>query len=91
MLLLLKLYLLLLALSASKPIKCISKNEMLLLISFDGFRWDYLQMYNLTNFTYLRDLGSHADYIYNSFSTVTFPNHWTIVTGLYEVLLISLS
>lgn len=71
-------------LSLSKPIECISKNEMLLLISFDGFRWDYLQMYNLTNFTNLRDTGSHAEFIYNSFSTVTFPNHWTIVTGLYE-------
>ena len=59
-------------------------NEKLLLISFDGFRWDYLKMYNLSNFTYLRDLGSHAEFIINSFSTVTFPNHWTMVTGLYE-------
>ncbi|CAF0706694.1 unnamed protein product [Brachionus calyciflorus] len=56
----------------------------LLLVSFDGFRWDYIDMYNLTNFNYLKNLGSHADYIRNSFSTVTFPNHWTIVTGLYE-------
>lgn len=61
-----------------------SKNPMLLLISFDGFRWDYLNMHNLTNFNYLKNLGSHAEYIKNSFSTVTFPNHWTIVTGLYE-------
>lgn len=29
-------------------------------------------------------MGSHADYINNSFSTITFPNHWTLVTGLYE-------
>lgn len=61
-----------------------SAQPMLLLVSFDGFRWDYLNMYNLTNFNYLKNLGSHADYIINSFSTVTFPNHWTIVTGLYE-------
>lgn len=58
--------------------------SMLLLVSFDGFRWDYISMYNLSNFKYLKYLGSHADYIRNSFSTVTFPNHWTIVTGLYE-------
>lgn len=41
-------------------------------------------MHNLSNFNYLKSIGSHAEFIYNSFSTVTFPNHWTIVTGLYE-------
>lgn len=56
----------------------------MLLISFDGFRWDYLKAHNLSNFTYLKQVGSSADFIYNSFATVTFPNHWTIVTGLYE-------
>jgi ectonucleotide pyrophosphatase/phosphodiesterase family protein 5 len=56
----------------------------MLLVSMDGFRWDYLTKHNLSNFNYLKSIGSHADYINNSFSTVTFPNHWTIVTGLYE-------
>ena len=41
-------------------------------------------MYNLKNFNYLKSIGSHADFIHNSFSTITFPNHWTMVTGLYE-------
>lgn len=57
---------------------------LVLLISFDGFRWDYLHMHNLSNFNYLKSIGSHAEFINNSFSTVTFPNHWTLVTGLYE-------
>lgn len=61
-----------------------SNKPLLLLVSFDGFRWDYLYMYNLPNFNYIKNLGSHAEYIKNSFATVTFPNHWTIVTGLYE-------
>jgi predicted AlkP superfamily pyrophosphatase or phosphodiesterase len=61
-----------------------TEKPLLLLISFDGFRWDYLKMYNLKNFNYLKRHGSHADYILNSFSTITFPNHWTMVTGLYE-------
>lgn len=60
------------------------EKPLMLLVSFDGFRWDYLHMHNLSNFNYLKSIGSHAEYIYNSFSTVTFPNHWTIVTGLYE-------
>ena len=50
-----------------------SQHPLLLLVSFDGFRWDYLNHHNLTNFNRLKMMGSHADYIYNSFSTVTFP------------------
>ena len=61
-----------------------SAKPLMLLVSFDGFRWDYLYKHNLTNFNFLKSMGSYADYIHNSFSTVTFPNHWTIVTGLYE-------
>ena len=65
-------------------IKVGSDHPILLLVSFDGFRWDYLNYHNLSNFNKLKLMGSHADFIYNSFSTVTFPNHWTIVTGMYE-------
>lgn len=61
-----------------------SDKPLLLLISFDGFRWDYLYKHNLSNFNSLKAQGAYADYIYNSFTTVTFPNHWTLVTGLYE-------
>lgn len=65
----------------SRPL---NENPLLLLISFDGFRWDYLHKHNLSNFNYLKSQGSHAEFIINSFSTVTFPNHWTIATGMYE-------
>ncbi len=51
-----------------------SNKPLMLLISFDGFRWDYLKMYNLTNFNYLKSVGSHSEFIYNSFATVTFPS-----------------
>ena len=60
-----------------------SQNPMLLLVSFDGFRWDYLNKYNLSNFKALQENGSYADFIYNVFPSATFTNHWTIVTGLY--------
>ena len=49
-----------------------------------GFRWDYLNRHALPTFNKLKSAGSHADYIVNSFSTVTFPNHWSIVTGMHE-------
>lgn len=64
--------------------RSLNPNPLLLLISFDGFRWDYLHMHNLSNFNYLKLHGSHAEQILNSFATVTFPNHWTIATGVYE-------
>ena len=69
--------------SSVKSSRQIQEKPLMLLVSFDGFRWDYLHMHNLSNFNYLKSIGSHAEYIYNSFSTVTFPNHWTIVTGNY--------
>lgn len=59
-------------------------NPLFLIISFDGFRWDYLKNNYLKNFEYLKSHGSHADYIKNAFATFTFPNHWSLVTGLYE-------
>ncbi|CAF0875004.1 unnamed protein product, partial [Didymodactylos carnosus] len=56
----------------------------LLLISFDGFRYDYPDIYTLKNFRSLLDRGVRVQHIINSFTTTTFPNHFTIVTGLYE-------
>lgn len=59
----------------------------LLLISFDGFRWDYMSHPNarLGNFTWIQRHGVHAERgLKNAFITKTFPNHITLVTGLYE-------
>ena len=60
-------------------------SSKLLLISLDGFRWDYLHR-NLTldNFHAFAADGVHAKWMTNQFQTKTFPNHWTMVTGLYE-------
>jgi ectonucleotide pyrophosphatase/phosphodiesterase family protein 4 len=68
---------------ASGTRRC-SRNPQLLLISLDGFRWDYLKMHYLPAFSYLKTIGSHADFVYNNFVTSTYPNHFSIVTGLYE-------
>lgn len=57
----------------------------LILISFDGFRWDYLENHTLPNFHkyFLKDGVKVSKGLKNAFSTVTFPNHWTLATGLY--------
>jgi alkaline phosphatase D len=60
------------------------KNDnYVLLVSFDAFRWDYDRIYNTPNLNRLAEEGVKADRMIPSFPTVTFPNHYTIATGLY--------
>ena len=54
-----------------------------ILISADGFRADLAKKYNAVNLLRLREQGVQADYMLASFPSLTFPNHYTIVTGLY--------
>jgi predicted AlkP superfamily pyrophosphatase or phosphodiesterase len=54
----------------------------LVLISIDGFRWDYLQKYDAPTLRQLAATGVHATRMTPSFPSKTFPNHYTIVTGL---------
>ena len=54
-----------------------------LLVSLDAFRWDYSKIYNTPNLNKLAKDGVKADRMYSSFPTVTFPNHYSIATGLY--------
>ncbi len=53
------------------------------LISVDAFRWDYPDIYNTPNLDELARDGVKADRLIPSFPTLTFPNHYTIATGLY--------
>ncbi|UJR15463.1 hypothetical protein I4U23_002406 [Adineta vaga] len=57
---------------------------LLLILSFDGFRWDYPDIYQLTTFNSIIQRGVHVNYIENSFVTATFPSHFTMATGFYE-------
>ncbi len=53
------------------------------LISFDGFRADYLQRMDLPNFQRVADGGVRSTGMLPVFPSKTFPNHYSIVTGLY--------
>lgn len=55
----------------------------LLLVSFDGFRADYLQRFPMVNLKLLYSQGVLVNELTNVFVTKTFPNHYTLVTGLY--------
>ncbi|XP_020849539.1 bis(5'-adenosyl)-triphosphatase ENPP4 isoform X1 [Phascolarctos cinereus] len=56
----------------------------LLLVSFDGFRADYLKKYELPHLRNFIEEGVLVEHVKNVFITKTFPNHYSIVTGLYE-------
>lgn len=55
----------------------------LLLISIDGFRADYTELYETLNLSYIAEQGIQAEYMIPVFPTKTFPNHYSIATGLY--------
>lgn len=55
---------------------------VVLLVSIDGFRADYLDPVVTPNLTALAARGVRAEALIPSFPTKTFPNHYTIVTGL---------
>ena len=54
-----------------------------ILVSFDGWRWDYDTRAPAPNLRRLAARGVRAENLIPSFPTKTFPNHYTIVTGLY--------
>lgn len=54
-----------------------------ILISLDGFRYDYIEKYQPPNLLSLARDGVQAKWMIPSFPSKTFPNHYTIVTGLY--------
>jgi alkaline phosphatase D len=54
------------------------------LVSLDGFRWDYARREGAKNLLALGKQGVWApEGMMPSFPSLTFPNHFTIVTGLY--------
>ncbi len=54
-----------------------------ILVSVDGLRWDYIDRPVMVNLRKLAAAGVRAEGIVPAFPTKTFPNHYTMVTGLY--------
>jgi len=59
------------------------KKPYVILISADGFRYDYAEKYHADHLLALAGSGVKAEAMMPAFPSVTFPNHYTIVTGLY--------
>ncbi|VDN30590.1 unnamed protein product [Dibothriocephalus latus] len=66
---------------------CQSHANKVLLISLDGFRWDYIEVArnagrNVSAFEAIAVSGFRAE-VKNVFPTITFPTHFAIATGRY--------
>ncbi len=53
------------------------------MVSFDAFRHDYLERFKPAAFLEVASRGVQAEALIPSFPSKTFPNHFTLVTGLY--------
>ncbi|TMS01725.1 Ectonucleotide pyrophosphatase/phosphodiesterase family member 7 [Larimichthys crocea] len=64
-----------------KPLSKATARNKLLLISFDGFRWDYDQDVDTPNLDQLVKDGVKAKYVTPPMLTMTSPSHFTTITG----------
>lgn len=60
-----------------------SHKPYVVLVSLDGFRWDYLNRGLSPNLEFIRQNGASALSLRPSFPSKTFPNHQSIITGMY--------
>jgi len=64
------------------PSAATSQSAPLLLVSIDGYRHDYIDRGLSPTLEMLADNGVQAASMQPAFPSLTFPNHYTIVTGL---------
>ncbi len=54
-----------------------------ILISLDGYRWDYTERFRPPNISKFIAEGMQAESLIPCFPSKTFPNHYSIATGMY--------
>ncbi|KAJ8251745.1 hypothetical protein GJAV_G00224980 [Gymnothorax javanicus] len=76
--------LLVVSLCSGAPLKgTLESRNKLLLISFDGFRWDYDRDVDTPHLDAMAADGVKAAYVTPPFITLTSPTHFTLLTGRY--------
>ena len=60
-----------------------SNDKYVVMLSMDGFRWDYPERVETPNLDKIAKTGVRAKSLKPSFPTKTFPNHYSMATGLY--------
>ncbi|MFY8325164.1 ectonucleotide pyrophosphatase/phosphodiesterase [Pseudoalteromonas sp. ZZD1] len=69
---------------ASLDVKA-SDEQTVVLISLDGFRWDYIEKHNAKNIAHIANQGVRGNKMRPVYPTKTFPNHLSIITGLLPI------
>lgn len=67
----------------TKNSKASLQKPYVILVSLDGFRWDYVDKYKPPHLTEFIRKGVRSASLIPSFPSKTFPNHYTIATGMY--------
>ena len=57
--------------------------QHVVLISIDGYRYDYTELHQAANIAKAAEKSAIVTRLTPSFPTLTFPNHMTLITGLY--------
>uniref|UniRef100_A0A663M7J2 Ectonucleotide pyrophosphatase/phosphodiesterase 7 n=1 Tax=Athene cunicularia TaxID=194338 RepID=A0A663M7J2_ATHCN len=70
-----------LSLARCIPVQQVSHRSKVLLVSFDGFRWNYDQDVDTPNLDAMAAEGVKARYMTPAFITITSPCHFTLLTG----------
>ncbi|MBT3227956.1 MAG: alkaline phosphatase family protein [Candidatus Marinimicrobia bacterium] len=73
----------LIACTSNPYVKKIPKEQYVVMLSLDGCRWDYPQMANMPNLEAIAREGVKLESLQPAFPSKTFPNHYSIATGLY--------
>ena len=60
-----------------------SGQPYVIMLSMDGFRWDYTNDVETPNFDSIERVGVKAESLKSCFPTKTFPNHYSMATGLF--------
>ena len=61
----------------------VASRPYVVMVSFDAFRHDYVDRFHPPAFEELASRGVRASALIPSFPSKTFPNHYTLATGLY--------
>lgn len=72
-----------LSFSSCSNLKVDRDRPYVVMVSLDAFRWDYDSIYRTPVLDDIARHGVMAERLIPSFPTKTFPNHYTIATGLY--------
>ena len=66
-----------------KAVAQTAPRPIVILVSIDGWRWDYLQLFTPPTLGRLATRGVRSEGLIPVFPSKTFPNHYSIVTGQY--------